>query len=103
SRDVVAGNVCVGGFWDVNKEGQWQGGTIEAAARPYLKMEQNFVAEDGKDPGFVDAANGDYRLKADSALVKDGYSSIPGPEEFGLQTPRMKAKAAAARERASRK
>jgi hypothetical protein len=93
--NVVAGNICVGGTWDVNKEGQWQGATVEEKARPYLKMERNYV---GADPGFVDAAAGDYRLRDDSPLLKDGFKSLP-TEKMGLQTERMKAKAAKRRAR----
>ena len=93
--NLIAGNICVGGTWDVNKAGQWQGPTVEEKARPYLKMERNYV---GADPGFVDAAAGDYRLRDDSPLLKDGFKSLP-TEKMGLQTERMKAKAAKRRAR----
>jgi hypothetical protein len=93
----VTGNVCVGGFWDVNKEGQWQGETVQREARPYLTMENNFVAE--KDEGFfVDAARGDYRLKEDSEPARQGFKSLP-IEKMGLSSDRMKAKARAWRSR----
>lgn len=94
----VIGNVCVGGFWDVNKHGQWQGATIEAEARPLLKMENNYVTESDDGSFFVDAANGDYRLKEDSAPAREGHASLP-VAEMGLTSERMKAKAKAWRSR----
>ncbi len=92
----VSGNICVGGTWDVNKQGQWQGGTIEEKARPLLKMERNqvFDADDGTI--FVDSSKGDYRLKEDSELVKSGYRSLP-IDQMGVTTARMKARVAARR------
>lgn len=93
--NLIAGNICVGGTWDVNDRGQWQGATVEEKARPYLKIERNYV---GADPGFVDAAGGDYRLRDDSPLLKDGFKSLP-IEKMGLQSERMKAKAAKRRAR----
>ncbi len=88
----VVGNVCIGGYWDVNKHGQWQGETIEKAARPYLKMENNFIAEADDGSFFVDSARGDYRLKGDSAPVRAGF--VPPPvSEMGLSSERMKKKA----------
>lgn len=95
--NVVSGNVCLGGTWDVNKAGQWTGPSVEPAARPYVEFGENFVSEEVVDPGFVDAANGDYRLKADSELVaKKGFKSL-SDEPMGLTDERMKAKAAAVR------
>jgi hypothetical protein len=47
---------------------------------------------------FVDASAGDYRLRDDSPLLKDGFKSLP-TEKMGLQTERMKAKAAKRRAR----
>lgn len=93
--NVIRGNVCVGGNWDVNAFGQWKGPTVEEKARPYLTFEKNYV---GDDPGFVAPEKGDYRLKDDSPLLKDGFKSLP-IQEMGLQTERMKAKAAKAREK----
>ncbi len=90
----VSGNICVGGTWDVNKQGQWQGPSIEPLARDYITVGENYVADEGTDPGFVDATNGNYRLKADSALLSQGYKSLSS-ETFGLSNERMKAKAAA--------
>ncbi len=88
----VLGNVCVGGFWDVCKRGQWQGNTVESGAIPYLKMENNFVAEEDDGSFFVDAASGDYRLKKDSAPARQGFESLP-IDQMGLSSKRMKAKA----------
>lgn len=88
----VIGNVCIGGFWDVNKRGQWQGDTVEKAARPYLKMENNFIAEIDDGSFFEDSYHGDYRLKADSAPVQSGFKP-PLVSEMGLRSERMKNKA----------
>ena len=88
----VLGNVCVGGFWDVCKRGQWRGNTVESGAIPYLKMENNFVAEEDDGSFFVDAASGDYRLKKDSAPARQGFESLP-IDQMGLSSKRMKAKA----------
>ena len=57
---------------------------------------KNYVADEGTDPGFVDAANGDYRLKPDSELIAQGYKSLTD-EPMGLTTERMRAKADAVR------
>ncbi|MBQ3822154.1 MAG: hypothetical protein II807_03805, partial [Thermoguttaceae bacterium] len=94
--NVISGNICVGGTWDVNKQGQWQGDSVEKAARPYLTFGKNYVADEGTDPGFVDPAHGDYRLKPDSELIAQGYKSLTD-EPMGLTTERMRAKADAVR------
>ena len=72
--NYIAMNICVGGTWDVNKQGQWQGDSVEKKALPYLKFENNFV---GDDPHFVDAANGDYRLRPDAPALKAGFEQLP--------------------------
>lgn len=58
-------NICVGGKWLELLDGLTE---QEAGAR------DNWV---GGDPGFVDAAPGDLRLKADSPLLKQGFRQIP--------------------------
>ncbi len=68
--NLIARNISVGGKWD----------QIEAKARPYLTIENNLINE---DPQFVDAAGGDYRLKADSPAFKLGFKPIP-MERIGL-------------------
>ncbi|MBI4603773.1 MAG: right-handed parallel beta-helix repeat-containing protein [Planctomycetes bacterium] len=47
--------------------------------RPYMRIADNFVAE--ADPGFVDAASGDFELREDSVV----YRKVPGfqPIPFG--------------------
>ena len=94
----VTGNICVGGTWDVNKQGQWQGDSVEPAARPYIKFEKNVVVESVDEPGFVDPENGDFRLKEDSALAKEGYKSLTS-EKMGLTSERAIKRRDAARSR----
>ena len=81
--NVIAKNICVKGSWDVTKNGQWQGDSIEQKARPYLTLENNLV---DVDPLFVDESNGDYRLKPESPALKFGFEPIPydqiGTKEF---------------------
>lgn len=96
---TVTGNVCVGGEWALKKGGLWPGQSLEPAALKYIVVKDNYVADsdtepDGIDPGFVDPANDNYRLKPDSALIAKGFKSLTS-EEFGLTNERMKAKAAA--------
>lgn len=68
--NVIARNISVGGRWD----------EIEKKARPYLIFESNLL---GQDPGFVNAAGGDYRLRSDSPAFKLGFKPIP-MERIGL-------------------
>ena len=42
------------------------------------------------DPQFIDAANGDFRVKEDSPAVKLGFVNFP-MEQFGVRSPRLKA------------
>ncbi len=90
--NVVADNVCIGGTWDVNRQGQWQGSTIEETAKPYVKLENNFVAAEDDGSFFVDALRNDYRFKDDSQPIQMGYDSLP-VEQMGLTVPRMLKKA----------
>ncbi|MBI3923891.1 MAG: right-handed parallel beta-helix repeat-containing protein, partial [Armatimonadetes bacterium] len=69
--NLIARNVCWGGKWDTS---------IEAKARPLLKMEDNLVDE---DPHFVDLANRNFQLKDDSPAYKLGFKRIP-IEQIGL-------------------
>lgn len=88
--NVIALNVCSGGFWD-KPAGFW-GGAIEKKARPYLKMEDNIVASNSgvedtlskgfvrADPLFVNHENpeeGKFQLDANSPALKLGFKQIP--------------------------
>lgn len=70
----IVGNICVGGKWD----------DIEASARPLVTMTDDFI---GPDPGFVNAAKGNFRLKPSSPPAKAGFKPIPF-EEIGPQKQR---------------
>ncbi|MHB1034597.1 MAG: right-handed parallel beta-helix repeat-containing protein [Pirellulales bacterium] len=69
--NVIARNICVGKWleagWHANPE--------------WLKQEGNFV---GEEPGFVNAAGGDFRLKKDAPAWKIGFQAIP-VEQIGPQ------------------
>jgi hypothetical protein len=62
--NIVRSNVFVGGRWD----------GIQGAARKYTTVENNLIDD---DPHFVNAARGDYRLKADSPAFALGFDPIP--------------------------
>ncbi|MCX5684848.1 MAG: hypothetical protein NT049_14345 [Planctomycetota bacterium] len=51
----------------------------------YVKIGENFTAAAGEDPGFVNAAKMDFRLRPDSAVFKKlpGFKPIP-MEKIGL-------------------
>jgi hypothetical protein len=68
--NLIARNISIGGRWD----------EIEKKAHPYLTLENNLLDQ---DPRFVDAAGGDYRLRADSPAFKLGFKPIP-MESIGL-------------------
>ena len=70
-NNVVARNICVGGTWVL---ATWH------SVEHYLKYGENLV---GADPGFVDAAKGDYGLKAGSPAWRIGFRTIP-LDEIGL-------------------
>lgn len=66
----IARNICSGGKWD----------RIEEKALPGIVFENNLLEG---DPGFVDAANGDYRLRQDSPALALGITPFD-PEKVGL-------------------
>src|SRR5262249_29903828 len=70
--NVVAHNVCVKGTW---LSVGWN------AREDMLRMEANYV---GADPGFVNPAALDFRIRADAALWKTGFREIPAAE-IGLR------------------
>jgi hypothetical protein len=68
---LVARNICVGDKWLTIRWG---------ATDEMVEVRDNFVKS---DPHFVDAADGDFRLKDDSPAYKLGFKKIPF-EQIGL-------------------
>jgi hypothetical protein len=62
--NVIARNICVGGRWE----------DIEEEARPLVLFKDNLLDQ---DPRFVDAAHGNFELRADSPAFKLGFVRIP--------------------------
>lgn len=61
---LIARNICVGGVWS----------SLANVAKPLVIFENNLV---DADPRFVNAAQGDFRLKEDSPAWKLGFKPIP--------------------------
>ena len=67
----VIRNICVGPKWI-----EWQDGLNETT----IEVQNNLTKG---DPGFVDAAHGNYTLRLDSPALKLGFKPIPA-QEIGL-------------------
>ena len=76
-RNRFVRNVLVGKKW-LDCRGFKKG---EAEARNWATFEANVT---GADPGFVDAANGDFRLASDSPALAQGFKPIP-VDRIGLR------------------
>ena len=61
---VIARNICVGGRWI----------DLDGRAKPYVTFTDNLLDQ---DPLFVDAAHGNFRLKAESPAFKLGFLALP--------------------------
>jgi hypothetical protein len=64
-HNLVARNIFIGGTWD----------GIRPKAKPHVTVKGNFHEETAA--GFVDAANGDFRLRGDSPVLAQGFQQIP--------------------------
>jgi parallel beta-helix repeat protein len=76
--NLVARNICVGGRWLA---------FLDGLTDKIVQVEDNLV---DVDPHFVDAANGDFRLKDDSPAYKLGFKPIPF-EKIGLYADELRA------------
>jgi hypothetical protein len=65
---------------NISLNGRWLD-LIDGLKQSDVLLKDNLV---GQDPGFVDAANRDYRLKENSPALKLGFKPIP-IEQIGLQ------------------
>jgi parallel beta-helix repeat protein len=69
--NAIVRNVCYGGRWlDL----------IDNVSAKVIRMEGNYI---GLQPGFVDLAGKDFRLREDSPAIKLGFKRIP-MEKIGL-------------------
>lgn len=68
----IVRNISVGGKWLELQDG---------LTDKIVHFENNYV---GNDPGFVDRANADFRLKKDSPMWRLGFKPLPFPK-MGLQ------------------
>lgn len=68
--NVIARNICFGGTWD----------NMTDQIRGWQEIGENLI---GVDPGFVDAARGNFQLRADSPAWAIGFRRIPF-ERIGL-------------------
>ncbi|MDO4586218.1 MAG: right-handed parallel beta-helix repeat-containing protein [Planctomycetia bacterium] len=101
--NYIANNICVGGTWDINKKGQWQGDSVQNDARPYLTFENNLVlTEDsvlmpfpkqGQDDDrsvltdnqaskernklFIDPENNNFQIRTDYPHCPNGFHFLP--------------------------
>jgi hypothetical protein len=71
-NNLIQRNLCVGKWLEIGWHAQPQ----------WFKQETNLTTT---DPGFVDAAKQDFRLKPDAAAWKTGFQAIP-VEQIGPQT-----------------
>ena len=80
--NLIARNVCVGKWLDLT----WN-------AKPdWFEVRDNYV---GENPGFMNVANMDFRLKEDSPVWKTGFRPIP-TERIGLQADQLRGELPAA-------
>ena len=73
----ITRNISTGGRWS----------SIEGKAKPHQTIEKNLVDE---DPGFRNAAKGDYRLRKDSPAFALGLQPIPFAD-IGLYKDKLRA------------
>ena len=91
--DIITGNIFVGGYAPIGMPKVWG----ELVDRNLLGNErQRSGGRDTNslvgDPKFLDPAKGDFRVADDSPALKIGFKNFP-MDAFGVQTPRLKAKA----------
>lgn len=85
--NVVRNNV----LWECDESFRLSGlnGTTEGKVREDNSLEDGFIINE--DPGFVDAQNGNYTLKADS-MIYEKFPDFKAPDfmNIGMYTPHLK-------------
>lgn len=94
SMDVVTGNIWMGPYRPARMRGTW-GKEVDRNLFTRAEDRDKFRSKgcDANslvgDPMFVDAANGDYRVRDDSPALKLGFKNFP-MDKFGVRTPALR-------------
>ena len=99
SQDVFARNIVMGGYRPAMMKTEHWGKEVDRNLFTTSETDRQKFAVNGcdanslvGDPLFVDAAHGDFRVKAGSPALKLGFVNFP-MDQFGVCSPRLKAMA----------